>query len=284
MSQPLHEQTVSRRLWVTVPIGLAAAVANQLLHEATHVVAALAVGSVSGFQLFAVDTLARGRADILLVAGSAAIVNILAAAVALLLARGPRRPLLRLGLLLFGGFSAATGFGYLMFDPLFASDAGAVGDYQVVVQELGGGAVLRVVLIAVGGAGWVATMFALAMLSWGFVATTPGPDGTVRPDRRERRRTAVAVLLAPYLAACVFFSVLVVPSHPLGAAGVVATLLQYWLGYSLFIWATGLSGTWLKLGAVALPVTPLPAGRGAAVTAGVVAVVVALAATPAWGF
>ena len=272
------------RWWITVPIGLAAAVANQLLHEATHVATAAVVGSVSGFQLFAVDTLARGRADTILVAGGAAVVNILAAAVALLAVRRMRRPLPRLGLLLFGGFSAATGFGSLMFDPLFASAADNVGDYKVVVEELGGGVVIRIVLVAVGGAGWVATMFALAMLTWGFVGTPAGPDGEVRPDRPERQRTAVAVLLAPYLAACVFFSILVVPSHPLGASGVVATLLQYWLGYSLFIWATGLSGTWLKLGAVPLAVTPLPVTHRAALVTGAVAVVAALAATPSWGF
>jgi hypothetical protein len=231
-------------------------------------------------------------------------------AVALWVVRGATRPLLRLGLLLFGGFSAATGFGYLMVDPLFASKTNDVGDYKVVVELLGGGAGIRVPLIVVGAAGWVGTMFVLARLAWRFVDTVADRDATalpgpavpgrraavrpgpalrddrvaVRPDRPERLRTAGTVLLAPYLTAGVFFSVLVVPSHPLGAPGVVASLLQYWFGYSLFIWAFGLAGTWLKLDAVDPPVTPLPPAHRAALVAGAVAVAVALLATPSWGF
>jgi hypothetical protein len=72
-------------------------------------------------QLFAVDTIAEGRVAQLLIAGSAAIVNIVAAVIAFWLARRMRSPLPRLGVVLFAGLSAATGFGYLMFDAVFAS-------------------------------------------------------------------------------------------------------------------------------------------------------------------
>jgi hypothetical protein len=276
---------VAARLRTTVPIGLAAALANQLLHEGTHVLTAAVVGEVGGIQLFAVETFARGRGDRILVAGSAAIVNILAAVAAFAIVRGLTRPLLRLGLLLFGGFSAATGFGYLMFDPVFASPANDVGDYKVVVELLGGGAAIRLPLIVIGTAGWVGTMFLLAVLSWRFVSAAPDADGAVRPDRAERRRTANCVLLAPYVTACIFFTALVVPSHPLGAAGVIATLSQYWLGYSLFIWATGLAGTWLRLDTAPPPVTPLPRAHGPAMVAlGALTVAVAVALTPSWGY
>jgi hypothetical protein len=270
------------RLWTTAPLALAAAVVNQVLHEGTHVVVALAVGDVARVQLFAVDTIAEGRTAQLLVAGSAAIVNIVVAAVAFLLARRMTSPIPRLGMVIFAGFSAATGFGYLMFDAIFASPDNQVGDWKVVVQLLGGGAAVRIPLFVIGAAGWVGTMFLLARGSLWFASTPPGPDGAVRPNRAERVRTAVAVLLVPYLTTCVFLTVLVVPSHPLGAAGVVASLLHYWLGYSLFLWAFGLAGVWLTVDTVGPPVTPLPPSNWRVLAVGGAAIVVALALTSVW--
>lgn len=255
---------------------------NQIVHEGTHVLVALAVGRVARVQLFAIDTIAEGFTAQLLVAGSAAIVNILAAAVALSLARRRTSPILRLGMVIFAGFSAATGFGYLMFDAIFASPSNQVGDWKVVVQLLGGGAAVRIPLFLIGAAGWVGTMFLLARASWWFVSTTPDADGAVRPDRAERIRTAAAVLLAPYITTCVFLTVLVVPSHPLGAAGAVASLLHYWLGYSVFIWAFGLAGAWLTMNAAGAPVTALGSSDWRAVAIGAAAVAVALALTPVW--
>ena len=177
------EPRFSARLWTTISVALAAAVVNQVLHEGTHVIVALAVGDVARVQLFAVDTVAEGRAAQLLVAGSAAIVNIVAAAVAYSLARRMTAPVRRLAVVLFAGFSAATGFGYLMFDAIFASPTNQVGDWKVVVQLLGGGAAVRIPLFLIGGAGWVGTMFLLARASWWFVSTGPDGDGAVRPDR-----------------------------------------------------------------------------------------------------
>ena len=272
----------SARLRTTISVALAAAVVSQVLHEGTHVLVALAVGDVARVQLFAVDTIADGRAAQLLVAGSAAIVNIVAAAIAFSLARRMTSPIPRLGVLIFAGFSAATGFGYLMFDAVFASPTNQVGDWKVVVQLLGGGAAVRVPLFLIGGAGWVGTMFLLARASWWFVSTVPDADGAVRPDRAERMRTAAVVLLAPYLTTCVFLTVLVVPSHPLGASGVVASLPHYWLGYSLFIWAFGLGGPWLRVNAVGAPVTPLRSRSRSALAMGATAIAVALALTPVW--
>jgi hypothetical protein len=273
---------LAARLWITVPVALAAAVVNQILHEGTHVLVALAVGGVARVQLFAVDTIAEGRVAHLLVASSAAMVNIVAAAVAFSLARRMRSPLPRLGMSLLAGFSAATGFGYLMFDAVFASPTNQVGDWKVVVQLLGGGAGLRIPLFLAGAAGWVGTMFLLGRASWWFLSTGPDTDGAARPDRPERMRTATAVLLVPYFATCVFLTVLVVPFHPVGAAGIVASLLHYWLGYSMFIWAFGLGGAWLTVNAVGAPVTPLPSGRRPALAIGAAAIAVALALTPVW--
>jgi hypothetical protein len=169
-----------------------------------------------------------------------------------------------------------------MFDAVFASPTNQVGDWKVVVQLLDGGAGVRIPLFLVGAAGWVGTMFLLGRASWWFVSTAPDTDGVVRPDRAERMRTATAVLLVPYFATCVFLTVLVVPSHPLGAAGVVASLLHYWLGYSMFIWAFGLAGAWLTVTAIKAPVTPLLSARRRALAIGAATVGVALALTPVW--
>ena len=95
-------------------------------------------------------------------------------------------------------------------------------------------------------------------------------------------RTAAAVLLVPYITTCIFLTAFVVPSHPLGAAGVVASLLHYWLGYSLFIWAFGLGGAWLRVAAVGAPVTPLGSSGRRVLAIGAAALAVALALTPVW--
>ena len=97
--RPLAGPPFAARLWTAVPVALAAAVVNQVLHEGTHVIVALAVGDVARVQLFAVDTIAEGRTAQLLVAGSAAIVNIVAAAVGAPVTPLPssKRPALAIG-------------------------------------------------------------------------------------------------------------------------------------------------------------------------------------------
>ncbi len=224
---------------------LLGALATQVLHEAGHGVAALAVGAEwQAFNLFAVLWEWPSTPDdtgALIIEASPALLNILAgtvAALVLMQARGVR-PMLHLFLMYLAGFSMFMGFGYLLVDPLLYRQGGEqLGDWWKVLDLLGGSWAVRIPLMVVGAAGALFGFYFLAKSTLRFT-----PDGT---DKKERLRVALPLLLIPYLVIAVLFTLLAV-WHPLGAEGVFVVALQYWFGYIGFFWAFFLAAYWLDV-------------------------------------
>jgi hypothetical protein len=251
-------------------VAFVAALTVQVLHEVCHGIAAILVGGRwAALNLFASnDELgeAAGTWREGLVAGNAAIVNLVLGAVAVVWFARERRPQLRLFVLYAGAYSLLLGFGYLVFDPLFRFEQGE-GDWARVLQLLDAGWPLRLLVAAVGAAGVVFAFIWVPRAALRFVAD-PG-------SRRDRVRTAAALLLPAYLVVNVVMTVLA-SWHPLGADGVVAVATQYWLGYFAIFWGFFMTGWWLA--APTAPTTPLPArlspGWCAAAVVGLVVAVV----------
>jgi hypothetical protein len=235
---------------------LAAALFVQVSHEATHGIAALLVGARwQAFNLFGVESVWPGQPNEwgdVVIAGSAAIINILVGIVCVALFSAQfalRRPLLRLLLLYTGAYSLLTGFGYIFFDPLFYSPQDTLGDWRRIVSTLGGGWEVRIPLILIGAAGVLWVFFWL-------------PKGALKFGERtdlHQNRVAVAlpVLLVPYLAVNLIFTVLAF-WHPVGPQGVIIVVLHYWSGYIAFFWAFFLAAYWLEVKAPPANPTPLP--------------------------
>ncbi len=216
---------------------------SHVLHETVHLVMALLVGArVNRFNLFAVSIELYGdRAhlwhDIAIEAGSS-IVNVLvgfaALAVFTLLRSG--RPLLKQFFLQLTGYNLLMGFGYFLFDSLFYSPD-VPGDWRSVITMLDGSIALRVALIVVGTAGLLFTFFHLAAMVAVFVRD--------RQDPGSRYEAAFPVLLIPYI----FFGLLYLVFsfwHPLGfPEGLIITFLQFFFGFSGFLWAFFLFVHWL---------------------------------------
>jgi hypothetical protein len=217
-------------------IALFAATLEQIVHEVTHGVAGVIVGKRwEALHFFACLTTWPGEASPAgdgVVAGSAAIVNLLCAAASIaLLARGalPRRPLARLLLFYFAAFSLLSGFGYLMVDPLFYNPEGDnLGDWKKIVALLGGGWAVRAPIAAIGAAGSLWGFFWLPRAALGFRR-----EGLLPSDRG---RFLASLVVAPYVMVNIVFGVFSL-WHPLGASGVVVVLMKGVMGYSAFVWA-----------------------------------------------
>lgn len=234
------------------------ALVAQVLHEACHGVAAVAVGGKwRAFNLFAVDwgpeTLEEGRK--LVIEASPALLNIVIGLLAAFLfsrAWARRRPLASLFLMYTAGYSLLMGFGYLLVDPLFYQPGGEnLGDWKKVIDMLGGSWGVRLPLLLVGTAGVLGAFFWLARAGLCFAR-----DAT---DKAERRRVARPLLLLPYLVINVLFTVLSL-WHPLGAEGIFIVAFQYWFGYSGFFWAFFLAAYWLDVKGSLAGSRPLPQG------------------------
>lgn len=246
--------------WALIINALAAAVLGalvaQVLHEACHGVAAVLVGGQwRAFNLFAVDwgpeTLEDARK--LAIEASPALLNILSGLLAVFLFGRVwvrQRPMAGLFLMYTAGYSMLMGFGYLFVDPLFYQPGGeSLGDWKKVIDMLGGSWAVRLPLLLVGVGGVLWTFFWLAWAALRFAS-----DAT---DKVERRQVALPLLLVPYLAINVLFTVLSL-WHPLGAEGIFVVAFQYWFGYSGFFWAFFLAGYWLDVKAPLADTRPLP--------------------------
>lgn len=240
-----NEGGLSTRSLVThgLTVAFVAAFLQQVVHEATHGIVAMMVGKQwVFFNLFATGSrwldAPSARADAV-IAGSAALFNIVCGTVCVFLFARPRWhqcPTGRLFLLYFGGFSLLSGFGYLMFDSLFFNPASnSLGDWRRVVAFLGGGWAVRAPILLIGAAGSLATFFWLpyAALRFG--------DGSI--DSPSRVRIALPLLLIPYIVISALFTTLAF-WHPLGAMGTVVVGLKYWLGYIGFFWAFFIAAYW----------------------------------------
>lgn len=219
--------------WRTaVCLSLSAAVAEQVLHESVHGVVALLVGKQwQALHLFAFASKWPATPSIVgdaWVAASAAVFNIVTGlGAAFVLARKmllASRPFARLWLLYFAAFSILAGFGYLMIDAAFYRP-GAVGDWKRVIGVLGGGWAVRGPVLAVGVSGVFAAFFWIPRAALEFIGTGEG-----------RLRSALALLLAPFVAVCGSMTLLAI-GHPLGASGVALTAIKHWMGYSALAWA-----------------------------------------------
>lgn len=239
-------------------VGLLASLLQQVLHESTHGVTALLVGKRwELLHLFASGSSWAGAADAradAVVAGSAALLDILVAAICIILFYrrfAVERPMLRLFLLYLGAFSLFSGFGYLMVDALFfdASDPGP-GDWKRVIQVLGGGWGIRLPVLLIGAAGSLAGFF---WLPYSTLRLTAPPL-----DRPTRVRLAFALLMAPYLATSALFTVLAL-WHPLGAEGTLLVALKYWFGDVGFFWGFFIAGYWANVRRPPPRPSPLPA-------------------------
>lgn len=272
--EPTRELTkgdARRLLWNALATALLAAIVVQAFHELVHGLLAEAGGAdFVRWNLFAafwegsVSPAARA-----LIAGGAPTANILTGLAALWLGATSavkRRGGLHLFLFHFAALSLLTGFGYFLKDAAFYVPGRLAGDIAVVLDYLGGSWLWRGLFILLGAGGWIWTFF---QLGGRVQRLTP-----VVENKTQRLRVAGPLLLTPYLAVGVLFTLLGL-GHPLGFAGFVLTALQYWLGYSGLFWAFLQAVYWRKPSAeehVAVEL-PLRIRRG-----WLIAAVVALAA------
>lgn len=222
--------------------GIAVAL-TQVLHEAIHLMSALAVGvPVRAFNLFAVDTTITYdqalRIPEMIVESSASLVNILIGLIALGVyhRRSSIKPLTRQFLIQLAGFELLMGFGYLLFDALFYAP-GVLGDWKSILHMLGAPWVLRIMLILMGSLGVVWTYFWLSRAVMVFVEDISVKD--------QRHQAAFPILIAPY----VFYSIIYLAAsiwHPVGfPEGMLIVFFQFVFGFSGFLWAYLFAVIWL---------------------------------------
>lgn len=262
-------------------VAFAALVAEQILHEAVHGFTALLVGARwEALNFFASYSSWPGGSDpgfwqTSAIPGAAALVNILCAFVCILLFESFRmnsRPFLRLFVFFFGAYSLFSGFGYLFFDPLFAGSQ-SIGDWARVVMMLGGGWEIRIPITLVGAAGTIYGYFWMGKAAQQFIAAdTPRPE-FLRAGRR--------LCLWPYIIINLVFSVLAI-WHPVGLAGIVASLLKLWFGFIGFFWAFMIRFVWMKPAGPFEVITPVPAALNTqwAVTTALILVAVCIIFLP----
>ncbi len=241
---------------------LLGALAAQVLHEACHGITAVLVGAQwQAFNLFAVLwewTTLPHELGTLLVEAMPALLNILLGFLGVFLfGRTARRQRAMPALfwMYFAAYNLFMGFGYLFVDPLFYRPGNdQVGDWQKVIQILGGSWAIRLPLLLIGAAGVLGGFFWLARSALRFA----GDAG----DKAERVRVALPLLLAPYLVINVLFTILAV-WHPLGGQGLFVVAFQYWFGYAGFFWGFFLAAYWLDVhkplpNPIVLPGQPRP--------------------------
>ena len=241
---------------------LLGALGAQILHEACHGLTAVLVGAEwQAFNLFAVLwdwTGVPNETGTVLVEALPALLNILLGFLGVVLfgqTTRQQRAMPALFWMYFAGYNLFMGFGYLFVDPLFYRPGSEqVGDWQKVIQILGGSWAVRLPILLIGVVGILWGFFWLARSALRFAADAS--------DRAERVRVALPLLLVPYLAINVLFTILAI-WHPMSGQGLVLVAFQYWFGYVGFFWAFFLAAYWLDVhkplpNPVTLPNQPQP--------------------------
>ncbi len=256
--------TLARPGLTLIAIAFVALWCEQVSHELTHGFAALLAGKDwQGISFWASasawpEGVTPSAAGDGIVAGSAAILNILAAFVSMVLFGGPwarARPLTRLFLFYFAAYSWFAGFGYLLFDPLFAGE-GSAGDWAKVTMLLGGSwLAVRLPLILIGSAGTISGYFYFGRA--GLRLAAYGDSGIA--ERGRRLKVGRLLFLAPYVAVNTVFTLLAL-NHPLGITGLVIVAMKVWLGFIGLFWAYMIVFVWMELKDPPADLTPLPAG------------------------
>ena len=228
----------------SVFIALLAALAEQVIHEVSHGMAALIVGAKwDALNLFASYSSWNGAANPLgqlIISGNAAIVNIFTGIVSIFLFSRSwliARPFFRLFIFYFGAYSLLAGFGYLLVDPLFYKAGANLGDWKQVVAYLDSGWGIRVLIISVGAIGTFATFIWISRSALCFCAQ--------RSQKKERVQTVCKILLMPYIFVNIVFTLLAF-WHPLGLNGCILTIFKYWFGYIGLFWAFFIAGFWMN--------------------------------------
>lgn len=240
---------MNKRMILTInalTAALLGALGAQIFHEACHGIAAVLVGAEwQAFNLFAVLWAWPGTPNetgTLIVEGIPALLNILTGFLAVFLfgrALQQKNAMPALFWMYFAGYSLFMGFGYLFVDPLFYQPGSEqVGDWRKVIDMLGGSWGVRIPILLIGVVGILWGFFWLARSALRFAADAS--------DKAERVRVALPLLLVPYLAINVLFTILAI-WHPLGGEGLFIVAFQYWFGYVGFFWAFFLAAYWLDV-------------------------------------
>lgn len=225
---------------------LLGALAAQVLHEAFHGITAVLVGAQwQAFNLFAVLwdwPTTSNETGTALVEAVPALVNILLGFLGVYLfglTARQQRSMLALLFMYFAAYNLFMGFGYLLVDSLFYQPGSEqVGDWQKVIQILGGSWAVRLPLLLIGAGGMLWGFFWLARATLRFASDAS--------DKAERVRVALPLLLIPYLVINGLFTILAI-WHPLGGQGLFVVAFQYWFGYVGFFWAFFLAAYWLDV-------------------------------------
>jgi hypothetical protein len=227
------------RTFTVLLIAFVAALMTQIIHELSHAVAMVVVGTgVDRVQLYAV--LGRPVVDTnaqIIIAGCAAVVNIVLGLISVVaFYQVKTRYYLRLLLLYLSAYMLMAGFGYLFVDALFYNpDAPYLPDWQFVIQALGGGWDVRIPILIVGVVGLLGVFFWLPNAALRFV--TDPTDKEIRQNEMRR------LTLLPYIVVNIIFTVMGI-THPFGAEGILFIILPYWFGYIALFWAFFIGGLW----------------------------------------
>ena len=240
-----------------VSIALVAALATQVFHESCHAVAVVLVGArLEWFNLFGVSYVwvaKISRWGHIIIAGNAALMNILTGTIAVALFSRRwvmRRPTLRLFALYFGGFSLLAGFANLIIAALLYRPGGQnAGDWERVLCLLDGGLAARIAMGLVGAIGnvWVYSWLVRSTLRFGEGMT----------ERLQRGRVAVRLMMYPYLVVSLILTILAF-WHPDGSTGLFWAISQYWYGYVAFFVVPFGMFYWTKVRTPPPDATPFP--------------------------
>ena len=233
-----------------VSIALVAVLVMHVFHESCHAVAVVLVGGrLKWFNLFGISYVGEiSRWGHIITAGNAALMNILAGMIAVVLFSRRwimRRPTLRLFFFYFGTYSLLSGFGILVFDAFFYQPGGQnLSDWGRVLELLDGSlAIFISMLVGVAGERWVYSWLVGSTLRFGEEVA----------ERRQRARLAVPLLMIPYQVINVILSIL---SFWYGA--VIDTIIMTWFGYIVFFVAFFGVVYWTKVRTPPPDATPLP--------------------------
>jgi hypothetical protein len=220
-------------------IALVAALMTQIIHEATHALAMITVGTgVDRMQLYAVlgNPVTDSNAQ-LIIAGGAAVLNIILGLIAVIFYYQTKDSYYaRLFLMYLAAYMLMAGFGYLFVDSLFYNpQASFFPDWQFVIHALGGGWEVRIPIMIVGTVGLLGVFFWLPNAALRFVS-----DPT---DKATRQREMLRLTLLPYLVVNLIFTLLGV-THPFGAQAIGLIIFPYWFGYVALFWAYFIGGMW----------------------------------------
>lgn len=216
---------------------------KQVGHESMHGILAELVGAKwTQLNLFFAENTWPGEPSKIgeaILVGGPALINILVAFVGAALFHKPSvvaRPALRLFLLYLVAYNLFAGFGYLFTDPLFYQPGGEnLGDWKRIVDMLGGSWAVRLPISLVGAAG----------VLWGFIWVGRNAHAFLPAEKPERFRAALVLLLLPYAALNVLFTVLAALG-PIPPQVVPIVAIQYWFGYFGIGWGAFMAGLWIQ--------------------------------------